>query len=197
MIKSPYSDCPENEWQNITEELVNKFPLLREEIVRVVMESWSDLYNSSFGQGKLIVGQDIFLPAQATGVILEKLISCRLAKQYPGIWSGGSKKNHKDVVNITDGKFSFEIKTSSHPTGVYGNRSTGNRSDKSQKIRTGYYLVVNYLLPTEDTPDKKIRTIRFGWIDDDDWTGQSAASGQQASIGAKLAKLKLVTLYKN
>ena len=195
MTISPYLDYPEDEWPAITRDLVENFPLSQEEIVKTVLDAWDDFYSSSFGNGNLTIGTDIFLPAQATGVILEKLIASILENKYPDTWKGGYEKTHKDIINLKDDQFSFEIKTSSSPSGLYGNRSTGYRSDNSRKRRTGYYLVINYLLPKEEDTNKKVRKIRFGWIDDDDWVGQKQASGQQASIGAHLAKLKLITLF--
>ncbi len=54
--------------------------------------------------------------------------------------------------------------------------------------------MINYKLPKEDDLSYQLWKIRFGWIDDEDWIGQKEASGQQASIGKKLAELKLITL---
>ncbi len=54
--------------------------------------------------------------------------------------------------------------------------------------------MINYKLPKEEDLTRTIWKIRFGWIDDQDWLGQKKATGQQASIGAKLARLKLITL---
>ena len=193
MIESPYKNFPEEEWTEITEKLVSSFPINKEEIVLLVKEAWHLFYTSTLGG--LSIGKDIFLPAQATGVIIEKLIANILHAKYPTIWQGGIDKNHKDIINIENSFYSFEIKTSSSSNGIYGNRSTGFRSVDSRKIRTGYYLAINYLLPTETNPDKKIIKIRFGWIDDDDWVGQKESSGQQASISSQKAKLKLLTLF--
>ena len=195
-MSSPYKIDAADTWLATTERLIDSFPIDTKEIIEIVIEAWENLYSSSFGNGKLVIGKDIFLPAQATGVILEKLISEVLASRYPQIWKSGSTKIEKDVVNLKNDKFSFEIKTSSSPSGLYGNRSTGFKSAESKKSRTGYYLVINYLLPKEGDLEKKIRKIRLGWIDDEDWVGQAKASGQAASIGAKLAKVKLITIYK-
>lgn len=162
-------------------------------LVTVVESAWNDLYTSSFGETELCIGSDIFLPAQATGVILEKLIAVHLHKRFPK-WRGGRNKQEKDIIYTDELKFSFEIKTSSSKTGLYGNRSTGHRSDSRTKFRTGYYLVVNYKLPREDDRSRGIQNIRFGWIDDSDWIGQAQPTGQQASIGVELARLKLVTI---
>lgn len=194
MIISPYAEIPEDEWEETTKKLVEDFPLDSETLCSVVNSAWEDIYTSSFGDTSLKIGEDIFLPAQATGIILEKLIAVHLSK-LDSDWRSGSIKTEKDIVNNVNDTLSFEIKTSSSESGLYGNRSTGHRSDKRTKIRAGYYLVVNYKLPKEGDLERYIHKIRFGWIDDEDWIGQLKPTGQQASIGAKLARLKLVTLF--
>lgn len=194
MLASPYKDKPREQWRTITEQLVETFPLPMAELCSTVHSAWNDLYASSFGNTGLKIGTDIFLPAQATGVILERLIAVHLKMRFSG-WRGGNTKIEKDIIFENELKFSFEIKTSSSASGLYGNRSTGHRSLARTKFRSGYYLAINYQLPTEYDMSNKIRQIRFGWIDDDDWVGQSKPTGQQASIGSELAKLKLIRIY--
>lgn len=194
MTNSPYSGIDEANWLEVTGKLVGKFPLQSKQIVELVHQAWDDIYTSSFGSTDLKIGESIFLPAQATGVIMEKLIAVRL-EQIDPLWRGGVAKTEKDIVRTDNDDFSFEIKTSSSKSGLYGNRSTGHRSENRTKNRAGYYLVVNYKLPKPDDVNKFIQKIRFGWIDDEDWVGQAEPTGQQASIGANLARLKLLTLY--
>lgn len=194
MTISPYKDIDEADWLQVTKELVEDFPLQPQQLIDVVEQAWNDIYASSFGDANLMIGESIFLPAQATGVIMEKLIAVRLAQLDP-VWRGGVAKTEKDIVRTDNDDFSFEIKTSSSKSGLYGNRSTGHRSANRTKVRAGYYLVVNYKLPKENDTDRFIQKIRFGWIDDEDWVGQAKPTGQQASIGAKLARLKLLTLH--
>ncbi|WP_107668267.1 ScaI family restriction endonuclease [Cyanothece sp. BG0011] len=193
MLTSPYSDRPEKEWLHITQQLVDKFPLSKDDLINLVESAWEELFSSSFGNSQLKIGQDIFLPAQATGMILEKLIAVILTNTYSE-WRGGKAKQEKDIICINNDRYSFEIKTSSSKNGLYGNRSTGHRSSDRTKYRTGYYLVINYKLPKEEDLSRQLWKIRFGWIDDEDWLGQNKPTGQQASIGAKLARLKLITL---
>lgn len=194
MTQSPYAALPKEKWPEKTRDLFEAFPLDSHFIKQIVFSSWEDIHSSSFGDTNLRIGRDIFLPAQATGVILENLIAVHLSNHAP-VWRGGGAKNEKDIVNTENDDFSFEIKTSSSKSGLYGNRSTGHRSDNRTKSRAGYYLVVNYKLPKDNDPDRHIHSIRFGWIDDEDWVGQAKPTGQQASIGAELARLKLLTLY--
>jgi len=162
-------------------------------LVQAVEVAWIDLYTASFGDPGLRIGADIFLPAQATGVILERLIAVHLHKKSPS-WRGGNTKVEKDIVYEPELKYSFEVKTSSSRSGLYGNRSTGHRAEGRTKFRTGYYLVINYKLPTLNDPTGDLLNIRFGWIDDEDWVGQAQPTGQQASIGIELARLKLITI---
>lgn len=196
MLVSPYKDHPRSQWLHITNALVERFPLTMESLVGIVEDAWSDLYTSSFGATGLKIGTDILLPAQATGVILEKLIAVHISKKFPG-WRGGREKFEKDIIFEDELEYSFEIKTSSSRSGLYGNRSTGHRAAGRTKFRSGYYPVINYKLPRESDLSREIQNIRFGWIDDEDWVGQAQPTGQQASIGVDLARLKLVTIKGN
>ncbi len=190
---SPFFHIPVDRWPEITKRLLEEFPLSFDEIVAAVENAWDEFYQSRIGSVGLVIGRDIFLPAQATGVILERLVAAHLAKRHIN-WKSGVTKVEKDVVCIGNPHFSFEIKTSSSKKGVYGNRSTGHRADGRTKYRSGYYLIVNYKNPTEEDPIRSLRLIRFGWIDDEDWVGQSSPAGQQASIGREVTALKIVTL---
>jgi hypothetical protein len=190
---SPYSGIYPARWSEITRRLIGEFPLSAEELVAAVENAWSEFYSSRIGSVGLLIGSDIFLPAQATGVILERLISAHLARRHRG-WRSGTIKSEKDIVCIGNPKFCFEIKTSSSKKGVYGNRSTGHRADGRTKYRSGYYLIVNYKNPTEEAPERFLRLVRFGWIDDEDWVGQDSPTGQQASISREVSASKLVTL---
>jgi hypothetical protein len=186
MLISPYKDHPKSQWLQITKALVGSFPLTMEDLVGIVEDAWSDLYTSSFGKTGLKIGSDILLPAQATGVILEKLIAVHISKKFSG-WRGGREKYEKDIIFENELKYSFEIKTSSSRSGLYGNRSTGHRAEGRTKFCSGYYLVVNYKLPREGDLSREIQNIRFGWIDDEDWVGQAQPTGQQASIGGRFS----------
>ena len=191
---SPFKGKSPVGWPAIAQNLVGSFPLSTNEIVSSVQRCWQQYFSSKIGEEGLQIGVDIFLPAQATGVILERLIARDLAKTHCH-WRSGTNKFEKDVVCTSDSKFSFEIKTSSSSKGIFGNRSTGNLSNSSKKQRTGYYLVINYKLPSEADITKDLMLIRFGWIDDGDWVGQASASGQQASISKQVADGKLITLF--
>jgi hypothetical protein len=192
---SPYAGVAESKWVTTTQKLVGAFPIEMAVVTECVKDAWTDLFTSRIGSAGLKIGADIFLPAQATGVLLERLITAQLRSRDKR-WRGGDRKTEKDVVFDADNQFSFEIKTSSSDKGIFGNRSTGHRSETRTKFRSGYYLVVNYKLPKEEDPAGYIRMVRFGWIDDDDWVGQNSPTGQQASVSSAVAQGKLLTLTK-
>ncbi len=87
MLTSPYIEHPESEWLAITRQLIDEFTLSSEVLVSTVEAAWEDLYYSSFGDFRLQIGRDIFLPAQAIEIILERLIAVRLTHQNSG-WRG-------------------------------------------------------------------------------------------------------------
>ena len=99
------------------------FPIKEVILKEIVNDSFDELVKSSIGV--LRIGKDIFRPPQAIGVILEKLISNKIIELFPE-WKEGVQKNEKDVVNTQNDFYSFEIKTSSSKSGVFGNRSYGH-----------------------------------------------------------------------
>ena len=98
----------------------------------------------------------------------------------------------------------FEIKTSSSPRNIFGNRSYAQKgtTGKTKKSKSGYYLVINFekiekkiqQIGNQLLVNPKIRLVRFGWIDQEDWQGQESATGQQASISRDVKKFKLIQL---
>ena len=195
MNNSPYKNKDISEWMSITEKLINKFPIKLNDIKNLVEKSFADYLSITISEAKLQVGRDIFFPAQATGVIIQKLIARKLEIFQSSKWREGDKKKDKDIVNIQDNSFSFEIKTSSSKTGIYGNRSMGHVSENSIKKRSGYYLIINYKLPKEEDREFLIYNLRFGWIDDEDWIGQKSPTGQQSTISKSCRSLKLISIY--
>ena len=166
------------------------FPIEEKVLKKIVNDSFNELFESSVGG--LEIGKDIFIPPQATGVILEKLISKKIT-EMSSVWKEGIQKNEKDVVNTENDLYSFEIKTSSSKTGVFGNRSYGHISENKVKNREGFYLIINYKIPKPNDVSYHIHKIRFGWIEDKDWIAQKSQSGQQASLSTE-CKRKLKEL---
>lgn len=195
---SPYANKNQNEWSEITRELVEKHLLSKDDIVEVVLESWEGILNTKIA-GELQIGVDIFPSPQILGNYLHELIPVFLEKKYPGQWTRDIEKKDKDLVCVTDSKFSAEIKTSSNPNNIFGNASYGQEdsSNVSSKSKDGYYLAVNFekFNPKDANFVPRIKKIRFGWIDHIDWHSQSASSGQAATISPAVRDNKLLLIY--
>ena len=137
----------------------------------------------------------MFPKPQIMGFFLHELIPLELAARFPKEWRGDKSSDEKDIVYIADRKYSVEIKTSSNPNRIFGNRSYAQKTTKGKKAKSGYYLAVNFEKFTDTTFSPAIKKIRFGWIDASDWMGQRAASGQQSRLSADVETKKLNTLY--
>lgn len=195
MADSPYQGLAENDWLAKTKELVKAHPLSSEAIVKTVLQSWNDIFETSIGKKNFKIGKDITPKPQIMGFFLHELIPLEFAAQYPGKWRGEKTGADKDIVYIPDDKFSIELKTSSAKGKIFGNRSYAQEGTAGKKSKSGYYLTVNFgkfaggLRP-------EITLIRFGWLDHSDWVGQAAETGQQAHLKASADSYKLLTLFK-
>lgn len=128
---------------------------------------------------------------------MHELIPLELATRFPGVWRGEENAADKDVVYVPDSLFSMEIKTSSHPTQIFGNRSYAQRGGTGKKSKSGYYLAVIFDKIMRTTASAKLRRIRFGWLDHEDWLGQTAATGQQARLSPEVERGKLRLLFED
>jgi hypothetical protein len=194
-MNSPYTDVSPSNWLSITQELVERHPLSVEEIVDVVLTSWQSIFNSRLGTKGFRIGRDIFPKPQIMGFLLHELIPLELKAKYPDLWRGDISASDKDIVYIPDDVFSLEVKTSSDPKHIYGNRSYAQNSSNSKKAKSGYYLAVNFEKFSNNT-NPQIKLIRFGWIDSGDWIGQKAATGQQSRLSSDVENYKLLQLYR-
>nr|WGD75919.1 ScaI family restriction endonuclease [Bacillus subtilis] len=184
-MNSPYENQPMEKWINITEEIVGEHPLDFDVIVNVVLEAWERILGTKIG-GELQIGKDVFPSPQIMGNYIHELIPALLSRKYPEKWRKEIIKEDKDVVYIPNSDYSVEIKTSSNANNVFGNRSYGqeNSEHNSGKSKSGYYITVNFEKFDTKNPDykPKIKKIRFGWIDHEDWKAQKSQTGQAASI---------------
>ena len=198
-MASPYANQPENQWSEITEELITKHPLTEEDIISTVLEAWEGIMKTSIAS-QLKIGVDIFPAPQILGNYLHELIPIILEKKYPGLWAKDTQKKDKDLVYIENSYFSCEIKTSSSKNNIYGNASYGQEdsANSTSKSKDGYYIAINFEKFDSNNPNFKprIRKILFGWLDHTDWHSQGASSGQQASIRPKVRDNKLKLIYK-
>lgn len=134
------------------------------------------------------------------GYFLHELIPLELARRYPEVWRREENGTEKDLVCLLDDCFSIEIKTSSSNRNTYKNRSytqlsTTGREEKKNK--SGYYLVVNFQKfnqKIQGSQKPQINLVRFGWLDQKDWQGQDAATGQQAKLSPAVERYKWLPL---
>ena len=194
-MSSPYLGVPIHKWHEVTEELIQNHPLEEAELVDVVQSSWASIFASRFGEEGFAIGKDIFPKPQIMAFLLHELIPLELGSRYSDSWKIDEDKNDKDCVCLIDDYYSFEIKASSHPTKIFGNRSYAQQSSGGRKAKNGYYLTVNFEKLKNDTQLPNIRLIRFGWLDSNDWRGQKAVTGQQSSLPTEVYDGKLKLLY--
>jgi hypothetical protein len=191
----PYKGLPREAWRARTEELIHSHPLKPQELVQVTLTAWKSIFKSSIGN--LHIGVDIFPNPQMMGFFIQQLVSHEFTRRYPGIWRGEQNASDKDLVYISNPVFSVEIKTSSDPKHIFGNRSYGQEvAGKAKKGKNGYYLAINFQKFSGNL-NPGILLVRFGWLDHTDWLAQKAASGQQARVEAFAESSKLLELYPN
>lgn len=194
-MASPYAKIKKIDWPVVTKELIDRHPLKRKEIAGRVHGAWDALFDSSIGKHGLKIGTHIFPKPQIVGALLHELIPAEIVATHPKTWRREEAKDDKDIVCITDDTFSIELKTSSHSSQIFGNRSYAQKPSGKSKSKDGYYLAVNFEQIVPGAPKARILMVRFGWLDHTDWIGQAAATGQQARLSPETYDLKFETLY--
>lgn len=198
-MASPYDGLTEDEWAEKTEELIAAHPIDTEQLVDVVQTAWSAIFDTKLG-GKFSIGKEISPKPQIMGFLLHELIPLELESRFPNAWRADNHKGDKDLVYIPDPTKSVELKTSSHASQIFGNRSYAQPQPENGrgKSKNGYYLTVNFqnfALAGKDRPS--ITLVRFGWLDHTDWIAQTAATGQQARLSPMSDRAKLKVLYRS
>lgn len=193
---SPYQGLTPSQWKTMTQQLVAMHPLTIRELAEVTLHAWESIFTSSIGG--FHIGVDIFPKPQTMGFFLHELVPLEFRSRYPSLWRGDITSQDKDMVYIADVAYSVEIKTSSDPRHIYGNRSYAQQGSGSsgKKEKNGYCLAVNFEAFTAKTKQPKIIKIRFGWLDHNDWSGQKAATGQQARLALEVEAGKLLEIYR-
>ncbi len=192
---TPYLDVEPNDWQSITKQLIILHPLKEQQIVEVVLEAWEEIFRSKIGKHAFQIGKDIFPKPQIMGFFLHELIPLEFSRLYPSEWRPEKNARDKDLIYIPEDYYSIEIKTSSNPNSIFGNRSYAQEGMTNKKSKSGYYLAVNFEKFSEINHHPKILKIRFGWLDNKDWTGQASETGQQAKLTRFVEENKLIQLY--
>lgn len=194
-MSSPYNKKKTSEWESITLELIKNHPLDEKEIVKAVLKSWNQIFDSKLGNFN--IGKEIFPTPQIMSFLLHELVAHNLSLKFPGKYKVGTEKFEKDVVCEQDVKFSVEIKGSSHPNQVFGNRSYAQPNSKDAiKKKDGYYITINFEKFSKNKKERpRILLIRFGYIEHTDWIAQNSATGQQARLTSDAYKYKLKVIY--
>jgi hypothetical protein len=185
---SPYKNVALKNWRKITEELVKKHPL-SPIVVDVCLKSWQSILNGKINTHLNMKIREMSISPQATGALLHDVIPAYIVKNVSDFRKGEGKE--KDIVCESDDYFSLELKTSSDPKSIFGNRSY--TKSETGKSKSGYYLAVNFEKISHENP--RILRIRLGWLDHSDWVGQRKNTGQQASLTKEARENKLIVLY--
>lgn len=196
-MPGPYHKVPRSKWLHVTDELIAGFPLNMDVLVNVVRDSWESVFQTRIGHKNFRIGEHMFPKPQIIAFFLHELIPLELAARYPGTWRGEESAVDKDVVYIPDATYSIEIKTSSHPSQIFGNRSYAQVASAKKKSKSGYYLAINFEKLSRENVHPRLRRIRFGWLDHADWQGQAAATGQQAHLAPEVERRKLRVLFED
>jgi len=171
-----------------------KYPLTKKVMVEVTLASWESIFETGIGKEGFKIGKDIFPSPQIMGFLLHEIIPLKLHAEYPNQWIKDKKVSEKDLIYVPDITYSMEIKTSSHPNQIFGNRSYAQPCENSKKDKSGYYLAINFEKFSERAKPR-VRLIRFGWLDHSDWIGQKAPTGQQAHLRSESETYKLIELF--
>jgi hypothetical protein len=192
-LDNPFPDNPKK-WAAVTDKLLDTFPISTAELVKIVLASWEDIFHSRVGTKKYQIGRDIWPEPQIMGFLLHELIPLNLATTFQEKWRRGASATECDAVYAPDIDYSFEIKTSSSASGIFGNRSYAHISKSANKRRGSFFLAVNFgKFSSGIRPE--INLIRFGWLSAADWIGQKSESGQQAHLTKEARAYKLRIIY--
>jgi hypothetical protein len=195
-MASPYNGLGPTKWLEVTKRLVKNHPLEPDEIVEVVLSTWESIFKSKMGTKGFRFGKEIIPKPQIMGFLLHELIPLELSARYPKMWRGEKDSADKDIVYIPDEYYSIEVKTSSNPNHIYGNRSYAQATSRGRKAKSGFYLAINFEKFSKIIARPTIRLVRFGWLDSKDWVGQKAATGQQSRLPPEVENNKLLELYR-
>ena len=189
MNLSPYKDKPQKVWLSITKKLVEDYPLTTDEILEISLLVWDKIWTTKVGN--TIKLSEVELTATVIGYFFQKLFAHELAHRYPNKWRGEQNKEDKDIVYIDNEKFSTEMKSSGQiGYKIFGNRSYNQdlqNNKKSNKDKSGYYITINFV-------GQILTLVRLGWIDEDDWVGQTTESGQASTLKKEAYQYKLIEI---
>ncbi len=157
LLSSPYLNLDESQWKSKTKLLIKEHPLTTDYIKKTVSDSWDCIMNTTIGRYK--IGVDIFPKPQIMGFFLHELICLEISNSNPKIWRCEKEAQDKDIVNMENKRFSIEVKTSSNPSKIFGNRSYTQTIQTPKKSKSGYYLAINFEKFSVNNTHPKIKLI--------------------------------------
>lgn len=199
---SIYDGLSSHDKAQLTQALILKHPLNMGVVRDLVFEAWRLIIQGKFTDADGEV-EDYFFDVKPESKDLcnqmHKKIPKLLAKEFGSKWREEVFKTDKDVVCTNDNKFSFEIKGGQGFDGkCSGNKSYANTKGNAAKSKNGFYLFFNFENIAEARAKGKrpeITFIRFGYVEQRNWRGQSSGSGQQATISPEVYKTQFMTLF--
>ncbi len=196
--ESPYAGLPEDQWLAVTKRLLREHPLTSE-LADVARTAWDDVFETRIGAQKYRLGIEIQPSPQIMGNFLHELIPLIFRDRYPKMWCRQRSKNDKDLVCLFDPNYSVEIKTSSHSSQIFGNRSYGQspvgETEHRKKGKSGYYLAINFEKFSDSGRTPRLIQVRFGWLDHTDWIAQKSPTGQQSRVSPAAYAGKFIKIY--
>lgn len=162
-------------------------PIPVETFGNIALETFKDIERIVVGKRRLLdMPLNGAVRGGVIGSIFETLFVERFFESLPLteriLWRPGDPITEYDVVYIPNQDYSFEIKTASTD-----NINTSRRADGVDvKPKRGYYLLVRY--EPEADPGDILRWVRFGWIDDTNWS--------RPDVKGRKRRLRLNTVVK-
>ena len=106
----PYEGIEEQHWENVTVDLINKFPIPMDVIKEIVLDSWNEIFTITNSSHDFAIGKTIFPKPQILGFFLEEIITQKIHRLDPETWVPDPTGYSKDLENVVAPEFSVEIK---------------------------------------------------------------------------------------
>lgn len=159
-------------------------------LVRAIEKSWATLWTTRVGPIPLAA---MHVDAQIIGKFFQELLMRDLHAE-DARWRAPDMprtRHDPDFVFLGDPTHDFELKMCGQIGGrhVFGNRcaAPGFASTTGAKTRNTWLLAINYSGTT-------LNLIRFGFVTENDWIGQRAASGNASRLAPEVYATKLRVL---
>ena len=190
------------EYKLQTIKLIKKLPIKITKIKDIVKNSWKDIFTIKDNEGLINIGNNTHPKPQIMGFFLEYLIAKKFEKLDKNMWKFDPTGYSKDIVNLKKPKLSIEIKSSSNPKRIYGNRSysyKGKNNYRSKKSKNSFYLAINFekFKIKNNLINKRpnLRLIRIGYLKQSDWDSQASQNGQASHIPKAIENVRLLEIY--